>query len=67
MAGMTKMMLTAWIDAVLKPLANKWVTEGLPLEQLGGALIGYGIKVLRTGGWSDDRIQEEIIDVTLDR
>ncbi len=50
---MTKMMMEAWINAVLKPAAKKWVTEGFPIEQFGGILVGYGIAMLRGAGVSE--------------
>ena len=63
---MTKVMLRAWIDAVLLPLAKRWVSDGLPLDQLGGTLIGYGVSILRTAGLSEDRIMDEVIGPALE-
>ncbi len=56
--GMTATMIRAWIDAVLKPMSQQWAREGLPLSSFGGILLGYGIKVLRGAGDTDDAIRE---------
>lgn len=55
-AGMTAMMIKAWIEAVMKPMAKKWVQEGLPLEQLGSILLGFSVSVLKNANWSADEV-----------
>ena len=57
---MTKMMIEAWVNAVLKPAAKKWVAEGLPLSQFGGILVGYGISMLRGASISEAEIRETV-------
>ena len=63
----TMIMLKAWIDAVLKPRVVSGVREGIPLDELGRALIGYGAAVLRKGcGMSQDAIRAELEAVFAD-
>lgn len=57
---MTKIMIRAWIDAVLKPMAGQWVKDGLPLEQFGGILLGYGVSMLRGAGQTPDQIRDAL-------
>ena len=59
--SMTKLMIKAWAEAVLKPMAKKWVTEGFPIEQFGAILVGYGISMLRGAGWDEQRIVDEVV------
>lgn len=61
--SMTTMMLKAWIDAVLKPQLLSSVRDGVPLAELGKALIGYGAGVLRKGaGMTPDDIRKVLED-----
>ena len=54
------MMIRAWIDAVLVPAAKQWAQNGLPLNQLGGILLGYGVRISREGGASDADIRNTV-------
>jgi hypothetical protein len=61
--SMTKMMLKAWIDAVLKPKLTSSMRDGIPLEELGNALVGYGAGVLRKGcGKTPDEVRKVLED-----
>jgi hypothetical protein len=61
--GMTSVMLRAWIDAVLKPKLTSSIRDGVPLEEMGNALIGYGAGVLRMGcGKTPDEIRKVLED-----
>lgn len=53
-------MIRAWIDAVLVPAAREWAKSGLPLSQLGGILLGYGVRISREGGVSDLDIRKTV-------
>ncbi|HZJ67693.1 MAG TPA: hypothetical protein VFD36_29520 [Kofleriaceae bacterium] len=63
--GMTKQMIDAWIGAVLVPMAQQWVNKGVPVEQLGGVLVGYGVRILRSAGYTDARIRSDVFEVAL--
>lgn len=55
---MTKQLIKLWIESVLKPQLQVSMREGLPLEELGKALIGYGAGVLAKGAsFSPDQIR----------
>lgn len=58
--NVTAQLLKAWVETVLKPQIAVSMREGIPLDKLGGALIGYGVTALRSGGMSDDEIRRVV-------
>lgn len=59
----TMVMVKLWVDAVLKPMLHRSLRDGIPLAELGGALIGYGVSVLKGGGKTPDEIRAVLEDV----
>lgn len=57
MSGVTKQMLTMWVDAVLRPTLRRAIRDGVPLDTFGSSLIGYGVSACVAHGMTDDQIR----------
>jgi hypothetical protein len=63
MAGAASTLIKAWIATVLKPQLQVSMREGLPLSELGEALIGYGAGILVKGaGKTPDEVRKVLED-----
>lgn len=54
-----------WIEAVLKPMISTAVREGLNLDVIGSALVGFGVSCCKNAGMTPDQIRTQIVEPAL--